>query len=49
MAGLIVVPPFPKDVPTVPLAVIDYDLLKSGDGNEIAKLWIAAKGLGFWQ
>jgi len=41
-------PPFPDDVPTHPLLVVDYGLLKVGDKNEIDRLWEAATGLGFW-
>ncbi|EKM58754.1 uncharacterized protein PHACADRAFT_248824 [Phanerochaete carnosa HHB-10118-sp] len=48
MSGLTDYPPFPDDVPTVPLLVIDYQLIKSGDQAEIDKLWEAATKLGFW-
>ncbi|KAK0184094.1 Clavaminate synthase-like protein [Armillaria mellea] len=41
-------PPFPDDVPTHPLLIIDYALLKAGDKEEIEKLWGAARQLGFW-
>lgn len=41
-------PPFPDDVPTVPLLVIDYALLQAGDEHEIDRLWRAATELGFW-
>ncbi|KAA1474572.1 Clavaminate synthase-like protein [Dentipellis sp. KUC8613] len=41
-------PPFPDDVPTVPLLVIDYALVKAGDEAEIDRLWEAATKLGFW-
>ncbi len=41
-------PPFPDDVPIHPLLIIDYDLLKAGDKEEIEKLWGAARQLGFW-
>ncbi len=41
-------PPFPDDVPTVPLLVIDYALLQAGDEHEIDRLWQAATELGFW-
>ncbi|KAI0269389.1 Clavaminate synthase-like protein [Gloeopeniophorella convolvens] len=41
-------PAFPDDVPTVPLLVIDYELLKAGDEHEIDRLWQAATQLGFW-
>lgn len=43
-----VLPPFPDDVPTVPLLVIDYELIKAGDKSELARLWEAATQLGFW-
>jgi hypothetical protein len=41
-------PPFPNDIPTVGLLVIDYELIKNGDQNEINRLWEAATKLGFW-
>jgi len=41
-------PPFPDNVPTHPLLVIDYELIKKGDSNEISRLWKAATELGFW-
>lgn len=41
-------PPFPDNVPTHPLLVIDYELIKRGDEAEIAKLWTAGRQLGFW-
>ncbi|KAI9448424.1 Clavaminate synthase-like protein [Lactarius indigo] len=41
-------PPFPDDVPTVPLLVIDYALLQARDEHEIDRLWKAATELGFW-
>ncbi|KAJ3561264.1 hypothetical protein NP233_g10302 [Leucocoprinus birnbaumii] len=41
-------PPFPDDVPTHPLLIIDYTLLKSRDPEEIDRLWEAATKLGFW-
>ncbi|KAI0751880.1 Clavaminate synthase-like protein [Daedaleopsis nitida] len=41
-------PPFPDDIPTHPLLVIDYRLLQNGDVAQIDKLWKAATGLGFW-
>lgn len=41
-------PPFPDDVPTHPLLVVDYELIKKGDQGEIDKLWEAATKLGFW-
>lgn len=41
-------PPFPDDVPTHPLLVVDYDLLKKKNPEEIETLWTAATQLGFW-
>ncbi|KAJ7055816.1 hypothetical protein C8F01DRAFT_1157781 [Mycena amicta] len=41
-------PPFPDDVPTHPLLVIDYELIKAGDEAEIERLWTAGTKLGFW-
>ena len=48
MPGLVNLPPFPEDVPTHPLLVVDYDLLLTRDEAEIEKLWKAATELGFW-
>ncbi|TCD64599.1 hypothetical protein EIP91_003864 [Steccherinum ochraceum] len=48
MPGLTAFPAFPKDVPTHPLLVVDYQLLLQGDQNEIETLWKAATELGFW-
>ncbi|TFY68236.1 hypothetical protein EVJ58_g1136 [Rhodofomes roseus] len=44
----IVAPLFPEDVPTHPLLVVDYQLIKAGDHDETEKLWRAATQLGFW-
>ncbi|KAG6380554.1 hypothetical protein JVT61DRAFT_4913 [Boletus reticuloceps] len=41
-------PPFPTDVYTHPLLVIDYDLLSTGDPTELDRLWDAATSIGFW-
>jgi hypothetical protein len=41
-------PPFPDNVPTHPLLVIDFALLKDNDPEEIDRLWEAATKLGFW-
>ncbi|KAJ7491422.1 hypothetical protein B0H11DRAFT_2009023 [Mycena galericulata] len=41
-------PPFPEDIPTHPLLVIDYERIKAGDTEEIEQLWKAATKLGFW-
>jgi hypothetical protein len=41
-------PPFPADVPVHSLLIVDYALIKSGDEEEIDKLWKAATDLGFW-
>ena len=41
-------PLFPDDIPTIPLLVIDYKLIKAGDVQEIERLWDAATDLGFW-
>ncbi|PCH44297.1 Clavaminate synthase-like protein [Wolfiporia cocos MD-104 SS10] len=48
MPGLIAQPPFPEDVPTHPLLVVDYQLIRAKDENEVNKLWNAATQLGFW-
>ena len=48
MPALTTVPPFPQSVPTHPLLVIDYQLLKAGDEDEVSRLWRAATELGFW-
>ncbi|PSR72308.1 hypothetical protein PHLCEN_2v11802 [Hermanssonia centrifuga] len=47
MPGLTKLPPFPEDVPTHPLLVIDYQLIKQGNPEEIDRLWEAATKLGF--
>ncbi|KAI5116024.1 hypothetical protein M0805_002261 [Coniferiporia weirii] len=41
-------PPFPDDVHTHPLLVVDYALVSLGDTKEIDKIWKAATELGFW-
>ena len=41
-------PPFPSDVPTVGLTVVDYALLKNRDSTEVERLWDAATKQGFW-
>ncbi|RPD55166.1 Clavaminate synthase-like protein [Lentinus tigrinus ALCF2SS1-7] len=48
MPGLTIARPFPEDVPTHPLSVVDYQLVRAGDEDEVAKLWKAATELGFW-
>ena len=48
MPGVTAFPPFPENVPTHPLLVVDYQLLKANDQDEISKLWKAATELGFW-
>ena len=48
MPGLVKFPTFPDGVPSHPLLVIDYELLKAGDEVEIDRLWKAATELGFW-
>jgi len=41
-------PPFPEDVPTHPLLVVDYQKLVEDDPAEIETFWLAATSLGFW-
>ncbi|OCH93691.1 Clavaminate synthase-like protein [Obba rivulosa] len=48
MPGLTVYPPFPEDVPTAPLLIIDYALITAGDEHEKDRLFKAARELGFW-
>ena len=48
MPGVTLSPPFPDNIPTHPLLVIDYELIRTGDKDEVAKLWTAATELGFW-
>ena len=48
MPGLTTLPPFPEDVPTHPLLIVDYQLVQAGDEHEVNKLWRAATELGFW-
>ncbi|KAJ7600575.1 hypothetical protein C8J56DRAFT_1010430 [Mycena floridula] len=43
-----VFPPFPENINTHPLLVIDYALIKTGDAGEMDRLWEAATKLGFW-
>ncbi|KXN87807.1 1-aminocyclopropane-1-carboxylate oxidase [Leucoagaricus sp. SymC.cos] len=44
----LILPTFPNDVPSHPLLIIDYALLKERDSKEIDRLWEAATKLGFW-
>ncbi|TCD62168.1 hypothetical protein EIP91_007274 [Steccherinum ochraceum] len=48
MPGITALPPFPTDVPTHPLLIVDYQLLVQNDEDEVNKLWKAATELGFW-
>ena len=48
MPAVLDYPPFPDDVPTHPLLIVDYELIKQGNKEEIEKLWEAATKLGFW-
>ena len=48
MPVLTTFPHFPEDIPTHPLLVIDYELLKARNSDEISQLWKAATELGFW-
>jgi len=41
-------PPFPNDVRTHPLLIIDYELIRAGDVEEVNRLWEAATTIGFW-
>ncbi|KZS96785.1 Clavaminate synthase-like protein [Sistotremastrum niveocremeum HHB9708] len=41
-------PPFPDDVPTHPLLIVDFKLIEAKDTLEIEKLRHAATNLGFW-
>ncbi|KAF8526839.1 Clavaminate synthase-like protein [Hysterangium stoloniferum] len=41
-------PPFPDDVPTHPLLVIDYEKLKNDDASEADIFWKACTSLGFF-
>ncbi|KAL5485858.1 hypothetical protein ACEPAI_6900 [Sanghuangporus weigelae] len=47
MLGL-TLPPFPEDLPTHSLIIVDYGLVKSGDSQVIDKFWKASIELGFW-
>jgi hypothetical protein len=42
------IPPFPEDVPTHPLLVVDYQKILEDDEAEIEKLWQGATSIGFW-
>ncbi|KAH9932074.1 Clavaminate synthase-like protein [Epithele typhae] len=48
MPGLTIPPAFPSNVPTSSLVVLNYELLRAGNKDEIAKLWHVATHLGFW-
>ncbi|CAL1694633.1 unnamed protein product [Somion occarium] len=48
MPGLTTAPRFPQNIPTHPLLIVNYALVKSGDRGEVEKLWKAATELGFW-
>ncbi|EMD42247.1 hypothetical protein CERSUDRAFT_43175 [Gelatoporia subvermispora B] len=48
MPGLTIAAPFPDDVCTHPLLILDYALLQANDEHEIHRLWQAATTLGFW-
>ncbi|KIJ24587.1 hypothetical protein M422DRAFT_274584 [Sphaerobolus stellatus SS14] len=45
---MLAIPPFPDNVPTHPLRVIDYQLIKAQNEKEMESLWEAAKSLGLW-
>ncbi|KZT27609.1 Clavaminate synthase-like protein [Neolentinus lepideus HHB14362 ss-1] len=47
MPGL-TLPPFPDNIPTAPLLIIDYSLIRQGHEGEINRMWKAATELGFW-
>jgi hypothetical protein len=42
------IPPFPDDVPTVPIARISYSKLKCSDENEMNKVLKASQSDGFF-
>jgi hypothetical protein len=48
MPGITVSVPFPDNVPTHPLIVVDYELIMANSKQELDKLWKAATELGFW-
>ncbi|KAI0772544.1 Clavaminate synthase-like protein [Trametes elegans] len=48
MPGITTFPPFPEDVATHPLLIIDFHLVRASDLRETEKLWKAATQLGFW-
>lgn len=48
MPALTSLAPFPDDVPTHPLLVVDFALIQSQDPDELDKLWKAATQMGFW-
>lgn len=48
MPGITTFLPFPEDVPTHPLLVVDYEQIRAGKEEEIDTLWEAATKLGFW-
>jgi len=44
----ITLPPFPDDIRTHRLLIIDYELVKAGDKDEENRLWKAATTIGYW-
>ncbi|THH00771.1 hypothetical protein EW026_g1839 [Hermanssonia centrifuga] len=48
MPGLTKLPPFPEDVPTHPLLIIDYQLIKQGDSEEIDETLGGRNQAWFW-
>lgn len=48
MPATLLPPPFPENVPTQGLTIVDYNLIKAGDEKEIQTLWEAATVQGFW-
>lgn len=39
---------FPSELPTANLEVIDFELIKKGDAQEIDRMWKACTGVSFF-
>lgn len=48
MPDLTTFPLFPEGILTHPLLIVDYQLLRAGNEEEIEKLWKTAAALEFW-
>lgn len=44
----LVPPPFPSDLPTAKLEILDFDLLRKNDSKETERLYISCRDQGFF-